>query len=170
MTGWHTRTIEQRNLLNPAFCGVVIWHVANGYSTESAATGSIEALPLELAFVGASLVLRGQTRARLPTNIRTSMATWIQDHPLERSTVAKGIVVLRGYVREALIFGAQRGLLSFNGSQVIATDTIKKNISAYLRTSSADVRDCARHAAFVGRWLYKGGAPSTVLAMLGVRA
>ena len=30
MTGWQARTIEQRNLLNPAFCAVVLWNVAKG--------------------------------------------------------------------------------------------------------------------------------------------
>ena len=29
MTEWQARTIEQRNLLNPAFCAVVLWIVAN---------------------------------------------------------------------------------------------------------------------------------------------
>lgn len=30
MTEWQARTIEQRNLLNPAFCAVVLWNVAKG--------------------------------------------------------------------------------------------------------------------------------------------
>ncbi|MBF9263702.1 three component ABC system middle component [Paracidovorax cattleyae] len=86
MTAWHERTIEQRNLLNPAFCAVVVWHLAQGYRTESAAlSGKPLAFPLELAFVGASLVLRGRTRDQLPGTVATSLATWVHDHPLERS-------------------------------------------------------------------------------------
>ncbi|QUP52425.1 hypothetical protein GO998_00900 [Ralstonia syzygii] len=130
----------------------------------------VEQLPFELAFVGASLVLRGQTRSQLPVTVRTSLATWIYDHPMERSAVAKGVVVLRAYVREALLFGAQHGLLAISGRHVAALDVRKKELAAYLKTSSAEVKECARQARFVGRWLFTGGAPSTVLALLGVQA
>ena len=168
---WQERTIEQRNLLNPAFCAVAVWHLARGYSTESAtlvapATG----LPLELAFVGSSIVLRGQTRDQLPRTIATSVATWVNDHPLERSAVAKGVVVLREIVREALIFGAQHGVLSLNGRRIDAIDAQTKKINAYFRASSEEARDRMRQALFVGRWLCKAGAPPTVLALLGVQA
>lgn len=34
MTAWHDRTVEERHLLNPAFCAVVLWFLAKGYRTE----------------------------------------------------------------------------------------------------------------------------------------
>lgn len=170
MSAWQERTIEQRNLLNPAFCAIAVWHLARGYRTEAAALGSdADGLPLALAFVGASLVLRGQTRDQLPRTITSSLATWVNDHPLERSSVAKGVVVLRETVREALLFGAQQGLLSLDGHLIEAESTFEKKVKAYLRTSSEDVRVCMRQAKFVGRWLCKAGAPPTVLALLGVK-
>lgn len=171
MTAWQERTIEQRNLLNPAFCAIAIWHLARGYHAES--TAHIVAstrLPLELAFVGASFVLRGQTRDQLPRTTTTSLATWVHDHPLERSAVAKGVVVLRDTVREAMLFGTQRGLLSLDGHRLDPSDVQTKKINTYLRTSSEEVRECMRQAVFVGRWLCKAGAPPTVLALLGVQA
>lgn len=168
---WQERTIEQRNLLNPAFCAVAVWHLARGYSAESAAlVAPATGLPLELAFVGSSIVLRGQTRDQLPRTTATSVATWVNDHPLERSAVAKGVVVLREIVREALIFGAQHGVLSLNGRRIDASDAQTKKINAYFRTSSEEARDCMRQALFVGRWLCNAGAPPTVLALLGVQA
>src|SRR6218665_1136413 len=61
MTAWQERTIEQRNLLNPAFCAIAVWHLARGYRAESTALAGVSTgLPLELSFVGASLVLRAQ--------------------------------------------------------------------------------------------------------------
>lgn len=171
MTDWQARTIEQRNLLNPAFCAVVLWHVAKGYQAEVLATRDpAVALPMELAFVGASFVLRGQTRSQLPSTVRTSLATWVQDHPLERSAVAKGVMVLRPYVREALLFGAQHGVLVMRGRHVASEQGAATRISGYLKHSSAEVRECANRAQFVGRWLHKGGTPSTVMALLGVQA
>ncbi len=171
MSAWQERTIEQRNLLNPAFCAIAVWHLAHGYHTEATALGSnAGGLPFALAFVGASLVLRGQTRAQLPRTITSSLATWVNDHPLERSAIAKGVVVLRETVREALLFGTQHGLLSLDGHRLEARSTSAKKINAYLRASSEEVRDCMRQAKFVGRWLCKAGAPPTVLALLGVQA
>lgn len=115
MSAWQERTIEQRNLLNPAFCAIAVWHLARGYRTEATTLGTDEmGLPLALAFVGASLVLRGQTRDQLPRTITSSLPTWVNDHPLERSAVAKGVVVLREPVREALLFGAQHGVISLS--------------------------------------------------------
>lgn len=170
MSAWQERSIEQRNLLNPAFCAIVVWHLTRGYRTEATALGSEEGgLPFALAFVGASLILRGQTREQLPRSTATSLATWVHDHPLERSAVAKGVVVLRATVREALLFGAQHGLLSLDGPRLEASDAALKKINAYLRTSSVEVRDCMRQATLVGRWLCKAGAPPTVLALLGVQ-
>lgn len=171
MTAWQNRTIEQRNLLNPAFCAVAVWHLARGYTTEATAldTGQT-ALPFELAFVGASLVLRGQTREQLPRTITSSLATWVHDHPLERSAVAKGVVVLRQPVREALLFGAQHQLLALDGRWIAADESQARKIKTYVVASSTEVRDCMRQAVFVGRWLCKAGAPPTVLALLGVQA
>ncbi len=171
MTAWQERTIEQRNLLNPAFCAIVVWHLARGYHTESTAlTATSTGLPLELAFVGASFVLRGQTRDQLPRMTSTSLATWVHDHPLERSAVAKGVSVLRDIMRDALLFGAQRGLLSVDGRRLEPRDIQAKKLNAYLRASSDEVRECIRQAVFVGRWLCKSGSPPTVLALLGVQA
>lgn len=171
MTAWQERTIEQRNLLNPAFCAIAAWHLTRGYRTESIAlTATSTNLPLELAFVGASFVLRGQTRDQLPRTITTSLATWVHDHPLERSAVAKGVVMLRNTVREALLFGVLHGVLSIDGRALYANEEQTKKINAYLRTSSDEVRECMRQAVFVGRWLCKAGAPPTVLALLGVQA
>lgn len=171
MTAWQERTIEQRNLLNPAFCAVAVWHLARGYQTESVIfTSEQTGLPIELAFVGASLVLRGHTRDQLPGSIATSLATWVHDHPLERSAVAKGVVVLREPVREALLFGTQHGLLSLDGRWLYAHNKQSKKINRYLRASSEEVKECMRQAVFVGRWLCKAGAPPTVLALLGVQA
>ncbi|WP_061539460.1 three component ABC system middle component [Collimonas fungivorans] len=171
MTAWQERTIEQRNLLNPAFCAIVVWHLVRGYRTESTTLGvPANGLPVELAFVGASLVLRGQTRDQLPRTIASSLATWVHDNPLERSAVAKGVVVLRDTVREAVLFGALHGMLSLDGRRIDANDAQTKKINAYLQASSDEVKECMRLAVFVGRWLCKAGAPPTVLALLGVQA
>lgn len=171
MTAWHDRTIEERNLLNPAFCAVVLWFLAKGYRTEAVALEESQCqLPLALAFVGSSFVLRGQTRRKLPTTIRTSLPSWVYDHPLDRSAVAKGVEVLRPYVREAILFGTQSGLLCLVGAKVTDVTAAQRRINKYLRQSTPEVQECANRAEFVGRWLVKCGTQSTVLSLLGMQA
>lgn len=170
MTAWHDRTIEERNLLNPAFCTVILWFLAKGYRTEAdALVESQSQLPLALAFVGSSFVLRGQTRRKLPTTIRTSLPSWVCEHPLDRSAVARGVEVLRPYVREAIMFGTQSGLLGLTGAAVTADGNAQRRINKYVRQSTLEVQECASRAEFVGRWLMKCGTPSTVLSLLGMQ-
>ena len=170
MTAWQDRTIEERNLLNPAFCSVILWFLAKGYNNESSLiTYSEEQLPLTLAFVGSSFVLRGQTRRTLPATVRTSLPIWVHENPLQRSAVAKGVEVLRQYVREAVIFGAQQDFLILDGATLIANASAQSRINNYLKYATPEIKECAKRAEFVGRWLIKSGNPSTVLAILGLQ-
>lgn len=171
MSAWHERTIEERNLLNPAFCSVVLWNLANGYEFEaSKSNANLRSIPIGLSYVGASLVLRGNTRLELPKVITTSIATWISENPLQRSAVAKGVVILRPYVREALMFGLNSAALELDGLRLRSRSSVKKAILGYLKRASRDVKDCTVRAQFVGRWLYRGGTPNTVMSLFGVRA
>lgn len=169
MTAWHERTIEERNLLNPAFCSVVLWALARGYKVEADDLVESPLLPMAMTFVGLSFVLRGQTRQALPGSVRTSLPTWIYNNPMERSAVAKGGDVLRPYAREAIIFGVQGGLLELAGSSIAANEAAKARIMQYLKQATPEVRDCAKKAEFVGRWLIKSGTPLTIFALLGIQ-
>jgi hypothetical protein len=40
MTVWTERTLEERNLLNPAFGSVLLWHLAKGYQQEASSNGN----------------------------------------------------------------------------------------------------------------------------------
>ncbi len=171
MKAWEDRTIEERNLLNPAFCAVILWFLAKGYNTEANALSEPQnQMPITLAFVGSSFVLRGQTRRVLPTTTRTSLPGWVTDHPLQRSAVAKGVEVLRPFVREAIMVGTQQGLLDLAGGPTLIADiNAKRRINKYLQQATHDVQECASRAEFVGRWLAKSGTPSTVLSLLGMQ-
>jgi hypothetical protein len=170
MTAWHDRTVEERNLLNPAFCAVILWFLAKGYRKEAQSISELQdQLPLILAFVGASFVLRGQTRRTLPSTIKTSLPSWIHDHPLDRSAVAKGVEILRPHIREAIIFGVEQNFLILDGTTLIENTNAQIRINKYLKQTTSEVKECAKRAEFVGRWLIKNGTPSTVLALLGMQ-
>jgi Family of unknown function (DUF6521) len=164
MTPWSERSIEERNLLNPGFCATLLWHAAQGYAAERNV-----AMAIELTFLVLPVVLHRETRESLPTNIRTSLPTWLADHPIVRTRLGERAATLRSFTREALVFGGVHALLSFARDGVRANSELKKRVNSTLKGTSDEVRDCARRAEFLGRWLEKTGGPETAMALVGVR-
>ena len=164
MTPWTKRSIEERNLLNPGFCSMLLWRAAQGYASERSIPMAIEMTFLVLPFV-----LHKETRESLPTNIRTSLPTWLSAHPLVRMRLGERAATLREFTRESLIFGGSHGLFSLAQGGVRANDTMRKRVKATLNATSDEVRGCAKRAEFLGRWFEKAGAPETVMTLLGVR-
>jgi hypothetical protein len=164
MTPWTERSIEERNLLNPGFCAMLLWRAVQGY-------GSERSLPMaiELSFLVSPFVLHKQTRETLPTSIRTSLPTWLAEHPIVRTRLGERASTLRAFTKESLLFGCSHGLLAFTQDGVRANANMKKRVNAALQATSDEVRACAKRAEFLGRWLEKAGSPETVMAMLGVR-
>jgi hypothetical protein len=74
MTPWRERSIEERNLLNPGFCAMLLWHAALGYASELSVP-----MAIELSFLVLPFVLHRETRESLPSNIRTSLPTWLAE-------------------------------------------------------------------------------------------
>lgn len=164
MTSWAERSIEERNLLNPGFCAMLVWQAAQGYASERPLP-----LSIELSFLVLPFALHKETRESLPTNVRTSLPTWIAEHPIVRTRLGERASTLRAFTKESLIFGGSLGLLAIAQDGVRANANMKKRVNAALKATSDEVRDCAKRAEFVGRWLEKAGGPETVMALLGVR-
>lgn len=156
--------MEERNLLNPGFCATLLWHAAQGYASERDMQ-----LAVELSFVVLPFVLHLETRESLPRNISTSLPTWLAENPIVRTRLGERAAILRSFTREALIFGGAHGLLSLSRDGIRANAAMKKRVNAGLKTTSDEVRACAKRAEFLGRWLENAGATETVMVLLGVR-
>ncbi|HLE57125.1 MAG TPA: three component ABC system middle component, partial [Rhodothermia bacterium] len=137
---------------------------ALGYAAEREA-----AIPIELSFLALPFVLHRETRESLPRSIKSSLTTWLTEHPIVRTRLGERASALRSFTREALVFGGSHGLLSLSAEGVQANTEMKKRVTAGLKPTSDEVRACAKCAEFLGRWLEKAGDPETVMALLGVR-
>jgi hypothetical protein len=164
MSPWPERSIEERHLLNPGFCTMLLWHAAQGYASERSMP-----MAIELSFLVLPFVLHQETRESLPTNIRTSLPTWLAEHPIVRTRLGGRAATLRPFTKESLLFGGSHGLLSLAQDGVRANLDMKTRVSAALKLTSDEVRECAKRATFLGRWLERAGGPETVMALLGVR-
>jgi hypothetical protein len=126
-------------------------------------------MAIELSFLVLPFVLHRETRDSLPRNITTSLPTWLAEHPIVRTRLGERASTLRSFTREALIFGGTHSLLSLGQDGIRANAEMKKRVAAGLKPTSDEVRECAKRAEFLGRWLERSGGTETVMALLGVR-
>jgi hypothetical protein len=164
MTIWLNRSREEKALLNPAFCSNLLWHAALGHFKEGNS-----GLSFEEAFLVLPIILHEKTRNHLPRTAQTSLAVWLAENQLQRSSIILRAKSLVKHTKEALMFGGRYGLLRIEQGVIYAETNKSRIIIKTLSKSSEEVRTCAKKAQFLGKWFDKAGNSSTVLAMIGVR-
>jgi len=164
MTLWGQRSREERALLNPGFCANLLWHAACGYAGVNR-----KSISFEESFLVLPLVLHRETREELPRSTRTSLAVWLDEHPLTRGRVTSRARQLIPFTKEALTFGGVHGFIRISGGMLHADIDWKKAVTRVLKESSDEVRVCAKRAVFVGKWFAESGSSATVLSIIGIR-
>lgn len=164
MTAWTMRSSEERGLISPSFSALLLWHAAQGHAGDAGV-----ALPFEPTFLVLPMVLHQRTRDSLPLSVTTSLSVWLDEHPLARACIVDGSRKLVPFTKEALSFGGLHGFLLLGKGLLEANFDWKKKVTTYLKTSTDEVRVCAKRAEFVGRWFSKAGDAATVMALIGVR-
>lgn len=162
MTYWERRPFEVANLLNPAFCAVLITSSAIEY--EKAAS---KGMPFPLAFFVLPLVLHSSTRSEIPRSVVTRMHSWLQEKPEMRVGFAERMRVMLPFTREAIIFGIHARVLKLNDQGEIVKGQARIRSGDW--EDSSEPRICRQKASFVGRWLAAAGDLSTVFVMWGVQ-
>ncbi len=166
MRSWEARSIEEANLFNPAFVGLICSEAIKEYCK----AGNKEA-PYQIPFVIAPLILHKKTRESLPSRVSKTFVAWVSS--LEgtgaKMTYAEHAKALVPVVKESLIFSI------INESISISSDgnlTPGPKIIKTLNQSSDltdEVLDCFRKSAFCGRWFASAGKVETVMALLGIK-
>ena len=167
MKPWLDRTYEERHLLNPAFCALVIWHAAKGAAAEAVAPRV--SLSFLEAFLILPLVLHRQSRESLPPRLNTSMPIWINSQPLVITNLPQRTRSLNPYTKEAIMFGGASKLFEIKDSALVINVGGGRDIKRILKQTSDEVRACMKKAEFLGRWFSHTGTPETVFTLLGVR-
>ena len=164
MTLWTDRTIEERMLLNPAFCALLIWHFAASNNVHNQ-----RPLTFIESFLVLPIILPKKSRELLPRSTRTSLAAWLDENPSFQATLTTRSKIMIPFTKDALIFGGTRQLLTVSADVVLANEEWARRASASMRRSSAETQACFKKAAFLGSWFLETGTANTVLALLGVR-
>lgn len=159
MRAWDQRTIEEANLLNPAFCGALLCCSVSGYVSQNDSP-----MPLPLIFLPLPILLHGPTRADLPLGASADFNAWALRHRQVLVGFPARARSLVPYTGEALTFCATRGMLTIEGGAVQKG----KLTPAKVRKTNETLDEIGKAAVMLGRWLAKSGSVATVYALWGI--
>lgn len=161
MTAWHERSLAEATMLNPALVAVLIGNAASQYRQHGESP-----MPWAFSFLVAPFVLHRGTREALPRTMRTNLAAWIAEHPVEHAGFARRAVSLKTPVQEGIRFGIRTGVLAIDDDGCLI-GSLASGRGHSLRDGS-EVRQIVTKAGFVGKWMTKVEQPATAFVLLGV--
>jgi hypothetical protein len=163
MRPWANRSKETANLLNPAFCCVVLSACVTNYSREN-----YPGMSFPLSFIVLPVILHKQTRDALPFNTRTSLTAWIEEKPFVRIQFYERAISLKPFVREAILFGIVNDWLVIE-SGLLKSRLPDPKFKHFLQDLDGEARECVLRARLVGKWFAAAGTAETVMALWEVR-
>jgi len=163
LSEWTNRPVEVANLLNPAFCSVIIFETAKAYQKEVESS-----LPYSLSFLILPIVLHEGTRDRLPRATSTKMHSWVRGNSDLRIGFAERTRHMLPYTKEGLLFGMTMSILGIDG-RLGTVDVYQKHLQRpkWQRGTEADI--CTKKAALLGKWFALSGDSTTIFSMWGIR-
>ena len=159
---WTKRSPEVAALLNPAFCGILLFSAIDGFISQDQS-----GMPFTECFLVLPLVLHTSTRESFPASMRTPFHAWANAHGTIRIGLAERVSAAASTTRESLIYLMNRNALVIQGDS-LAVGRYKPSISKARQSSSEDVKFSVQSASLLGRLLAHAGRPSTVFATLGI--
>ena len=160
MKEWNERAKEVAYLLNPAFCGRIIYNTVKEYEIASK-----RAFPVPLVYLILPLILHKKTRELISS--RTQLLVWIQRYPhllIDFHVRAKELV---GITNEAMEFLFQTNFLMLNVNGEIETVKTQKALSK-TKYIDDEVRECILKSGNVAKWFATAGKTETIYISLGV--
>lgn len=160
MDSWICRPIEVANLLNPAFCGEILYHTISGYHATSQRN-----FPYVFSFLTLPIILHSNTREKIPP--KKDMYSWLQENPelkIGFSSRAKSLIPI---TKEALIFLFNADCLNYDDNGDIYL--VKKLKTMKNLNRSVEIEDCIKKSIILGRKFARSGSLSVTYAMWGIK-
>lgn len=161
MKNWNLRTHEVAFLLNPAFCGRVLYSTIKTYNEKAN-----RALPFPLIYLVLPLVLHKETRANI--NSRTQLQLWVQRYPQLLIDFPKRARELVPITNESVEFLLQTGNIILTPSGELEISPTLKSLS---KTKFVDdeISECLKKGEHIAKWFVAAGKAETIYIELGVR-
>ncbi|HCL4447777.1 TPA: hypothetical protein N2D04_003838 [Clostridium botulinum] len=161
MRDWNSRSKEVAYLLNPAFCGRILYNTIKTYSNITH-----RAFPFPLIYLILPLVLHKRTRNLI--NSRTQMLIWLQRYPetlIDFPKRARELVLITNEAIELLLHA---GLLQLTNNGELEIVKTVKSLSKTKYTND-EIKDCIKKSEHIAKWFAAAGKVETIFISLGVR-
>lgn len=155
------RTHEIAFLLNPAFCGRVLYSTIKTYNKKTS-----RAFPFPLVYLVLPLVLHKETRIKI--NSRTQLQIWIKLYSHLLIDFPERARSLISITNESVEFLLQTGkiLLTANGELEISPASRALSKTKYV---DDEISECLTKGEHIARWFATAGKVETIYIELGVR-
>lgn len=161
MKDWTNRAKEVAYLLNPAFCGRLLYNAIKTYNEVTKKT-----FPLPLLYLVLPLILHKKTRVSISS--RTQMIIWQQRNPELLIGFAERTKDMVQITNEAIELLLQSGIVTLtNGAEL----EFSKTIRPFSKTKyvNDEIKDCINKSEHVAKWFAATGKTETIYVILGVR-
>jgi len=161
MVSWQERPSEVSYLLNPAFCGRIIYNTISEYYSSSE-----KPFPLALMYLILPLVLHKNTRELI--NSRTAFTNWIQNNPKVLIGFPRRAREMVTITNEAIEYLLQSKYICIdtNGEFIINVEQKKMSKTKF---TDHEVKECINKAGHIGKWFASTGKVENIYISLGVR-
>lgn len=161
MKRWDQRPFEIRNLLNPAFCGLVLFRALQGYEAEDT-----RGMPFSLSLLLLPLCLHKDSREVIATNSRSYLLKTTERNPQVMVGFADRAAHMLPYAFEGFGLLMERGciVISDDGRIQTVPNTVRKTIKGTDETVS-----CQKVARILGREFARIADRVTVYTSFGIR-
>lgn len=162
MVQWEKRSPEVANLLNPAFCAVILYATVAEYQ-KKAKSG----MPFPLLYLLLPIVLHQGTRIRV--NSKTNMVVWLQRNPDALIGFPERARSLVAFTNEAIEYLMHQQIVNVDNGELTVQKTVSKVKMDKLAASDPEISDCIKKAAHVGRWFHNMRSEENIYAAWGVK-
>jgi hypothetical protein len=164
MKRWEDRPEEVANLLNPAFCGHLIYSSVQAHQTENS-----KPMPYAVAFLVLPLALHATTREAILRAVIRHFEVWIDSNQEIKIGLGCRVRSLVPFARETLAFLLQTGALEIQESDAaLLIGKRLRQMRGRLFPPSDETKACIKAAAVLGKWFARVNSPATIYASLGL--
>jgi hypothetical protein len=166
MQPWQARALEEANLFNPAFCGMLLSTAVANFAEKGT-----RPMPFALSFLILPIVLHERTREVLPRSTVTGLLPWIEEHRATLIDFGERARRLVPISREAVSFALAQGTLAIEPASggLVVGERRKSPTERRTPLFTSDARDCLERASFLGRWFAAAGTTPTIFGAWGVQ-
>lgn len=147
------------NLLNTAFCALVINECIKGYNKSN------KEIPYPLIFLVLPIVLHAETRKIMPRSTRTQMFNWLEENQFLKIDFGRRTRGFLSHTRDAVQFLLKEGVIEINTGGRISIKSELKN----KKSGSTEVVEIKKKALFLGKWFSQLNDTKSIYYFWGIK-